>query len=270
MDKKVSGLIALFLLPFVVFSQKGVELGGWLGTSYYFGDLKTELKFDQPRPAGGVNFRYNFNERLAAKASLNYARIHADDANSTNTFERNRNLKFYSDLYDLSIQGEFNFLTYIHGSEDYFFTPYLFAGFSGFAFSPKTELNGTTYDLRSFGTEGQAIGAEYGRFSMTINYGFGVKWDLNVDWSLNAHISAYNSASDYIDDVSNVYPDLDLLRSLRGDTAVSLSDRSIVEGIGESGRQRGNSKNNDMYILFGISIMKYFGQLNCPKIVKDR
>ena len=37
---------------------------------------------------------------------------------------------------------EFNFLPYIHGSRDYFFTPYLFAGFSVFSFNPKAEYTG--------------------------------------------------------------------------------------------------------------------------------
>ena len=257
----------ILLFPLVLSSQKGIELGGWLGTSYYFGDLKTEFKFDEPSLAGGLNFRYNFNERLCAKASLNYARIHADDANSTNTFERNRNLSFRSNIFDFSIQGEFNFLTYIHGSEEYFFTPYLFAGLSAFTFSPKASYENNNFNLRLMGTEGQPLGGEYGRFSFAVNYGFGVKWDLNVDWSLNVHLSIYNSASDYIDDVSDVFPDLDELNQLRGETAVALSNRALVDGIGEAGRQRGNNKNNDMYILFGVSIMKYFGQLNCPKIV---
>lgn len=270
MNKRAAYIFVFILCSFSLFAQKGWELGAWIGTSHYFGDLKTEFKLNDPSLAGGINVRYNFNERISAMSSISYARLFADDAASTNTFERNRNLKFHTSLFSLNNQFEFNFLPYIHGSKEDFFTPYIFAGFSIFTYSPKTELNGTTYELRYFGTEGQPIGEEYGRFSIAASYGIGVKWDLNLDWSLNVHLSVHNSLTDYLDDVSSVYPDLDILGSVRGQTAVSLSDRAIVDGIGGTGRQRGNSKNNDMYILFGVSIMKYFGQLNCPKIVKNR
>ncbi len=264
-----------FILVMIVFwgglsAQKGVELGAWLGMTHYYGDLQTELAISDPGIAGGINFRYNFDERICVKSSLSYGRISASDEDSQNTFERQRNLSFQSDLFDLTAQLEFNFLPYIHGSEDHFFTPYLFAGISGFSFKPKTELDGQLYNLRDFGTEGQPINGEYGLFSLAPTAGMGIKWDLNVDWSLNIELSIHSSQSDYIDDVSGVYPDFNQLGAIRGPLAVSLSDRSIGGGIGEPGRQRGNSRNNDAYIFFGISIMKFFGTLACPEVVKKR
>ena len=75
--------------------------------------------------------------------------------------------------------------------------------------------------------------------------------------------------TDYLDDVSTVFPDMDDLEALRGNEAVLLSDRSWqvpdVEPIGEQGRQRGNSDNNDSYALFGISLVYYFGDIRCPE-----
>jgi hypothetical protein len=73
-----------------------------------------------------------------------------------------------------------------------------------------------------------------------------------------------------LDDVSTTYPDReDLLRD-RGEIAVALSDRSVeIDGfdgstIGEPGTQRGNSNTNDSYIMFGVGILYYFGDLKCP------
>ncbi len=259
-----------FLLTTAVKGQKGVELGLWLGGSQYFGDLQTQLSLSDPGLAGGLNFRYNFDERISLKSSLNYARIAAYDSDSPNTFERQRNLSFTSNVFDATFQAEFNFLPYVHGSKDEWFTPYLLAGFSVFAYSPKGELDGVIYNLRDYGTEGQAIGDEYSRFSRAFVYGFGLKWDVNFDYSINIEVGIRQTQTDYLDDISTLYPDLDVLAGNRGLTAVALSDRSAVSGIGEYGRQRGSSSDKDSYVLFGISFMKYFGSLPCPDLSNRR
>jgi len=89
--------------------QKGYELGGWLGTSFYYGDLNNRLSIHKPGLAGGLNARKNFNTRVSTMLSLSYGRIGGDDAASPNTFEQNRNLSFRSDIFDLSAMLEFNF-----------------------------------------------------------------------------------------------------------------------------------------------------------------
>ena len=266
MNRFFAALFAIVWFTTVLSGQKGVELGGWIGFTHYYGDLQTELAITDIGLAGGLNFRYNFDDRICVKSSLNFGRISANDEDSQNTFERQRNLSFSSNIVDLTTQLEFNFLSYIHGSKDFNFTPYLMAGLSVFSFNPKTELDGQSYVLRNFGTEGQAIGQEYGRFSIAPTVGIGLKWDINIDWSFNVEMSIHSSQTDYIDDVSGQYPDFNQLRTERGDTAVSLSDRSIGGGIGEPGRQRGNSRNNDTYVFIGISVMRFFGTLNCPKV----
>jgi len=268
MNKQVSIIIILFLLSLHASAQKGIELGGWLGVANYFGDLKTSLNFGQSRPAGGLNFRYNFDERISFKSSVNYARIHADDANSDNSYEFNRQLSFYSDIFEWSNQLEFNFFPYIHGSNDENWTPYLFGGISTLTFTPKRDLNGQTYNLRLYGTEGQPIGEEYGKWTIAGLIGFGIKWDINYDWSINVEAGLRVSSSDYIDDVSNVYPDFTQLRQDRGQTAAILSDPT--QNIQNQFRQRGNNKNNDSYVLFGVSVMRYFGRLYCPKISQSK
>jgi hypothetical protein len=260
-------------------AQRGWEAGAWLGAAQYFGDLNTEFKFQDPKLAGGIALRYNFNERVCLKFGANMGSVAADDANSDNTFERARNLHFRSRVGDAAAQLEFNFLPYIHGDSQFGWTPYLFAGYSVSYFNPQAEIDGEWVDLRPLGTEGQFKSEEYFTVSGGLLYGGGFKIDLNYEWSINLEIGARKLFTDYLDDVSTNYADVEDIEELRGPIAARLADRSaelyqedpafftqnnIEYPIGEPGRQRGNSKNNDTYVMFGIGIMYYFGDLRCP------
>ena len=263
-------LIILFGLSYsLTFAQLGWEAGGWIGTSYYFGDLNTSFRLNRPGIAAGLVGRYNFNERLCFKFSANYGNVSAYDSDSNNSFEKARNLSFKSIIVDGTGQFEFNFLPYVHGSRDKFYTPYIFAGLSAFYFNPKAELDGEWIALRPLGTEGQFKGEEYYTIQGAIAYGVGLKLDLSYEWSLNFEISSRRLFTDYLDDVSTVYPDMDDLEALHGPDAVALSDRSIIGEnevrIGQEGRQRGSSNVNDIYVMAGISLVYYFGDIRCPK-----
>ena len=251
-------------------AQKGWEVGAGAGISYYLGDLNTNFNLDKPGIAASLIGRYNFNERLNLKFSVNATRLSADDANSRNAYERARNLSFRSHVLDGAAQLEFNFLPYVHGSDDQFYTPYIFLGFSVFNFNPQASINGQWENLQILGTEGQELRDEYSRISTGFVYGAGWKIDLNHVWSVNFEYSGRQLNTDYFDDVSGQYTSKTSLLSRRGQLAVDLSDRSIPDlntfQIGEPGRQRGNSRNNDSYHFFQISVLYYLGRLECPDI----
>jgi hypothetical protein len=257
-----------FLLTFLYNSvaQKGYEVGGWIGTSTYFGDLNTTLMPKQLGLAGGLIGRINFNERVSVKTTFNAAKIGADDAQSRNSFERNRNLSFKSNIFNITGGLEFNFFEYEHGSYDKWYTPFLFGGLEMLSFNPKALHEGTWVKLRDLGTEGQGFGDEYGSLSAAFVIGGGFKWDINKDWSFNVEFATRKLFTDYIDDVSTTYVDKGALTLRRGPLAAALADRSLIDGIGVAGRQRGNSRDNDTYVTFGIGIVRYFGELACPKI----
>ncbi|MCB0644246.1 MAG: outer membrane beta-barrel protein, partial [Phaeodactylibacter sp.] len=247
-------IFGLFLTPTLT-AQQGWEAGAWGGVSHYFGDLNTSFRLNQLGLAGGAAARYNFNNRISLRFGAAYGHVAGDDALSNNLFERARNLNFESDLGDFTTQLEFNFLPYIHGSKDQFFTPYLLAGFTVFYFNPTTEYQGDIYELRNLGTEGQFKGEEYTSVNAALAYGIGLKIDLSYRWSINLELSGRRLFTDYLDDVSTVYADPDDIEQLRGEVAAALSDRSIEipgvnsQEIGEPGRQRGNSIDNDSYAL---------------------
>jgi len=249
-------------------AQKGHELGGWLGSSLYYGDLNSSLNFTNPGLAGGFLAKYNYNARVSLRAGLSYANVSGDDADSDNNFQRNRNLSFRSSIWDFTAGAEFNFFPLVHSSIDQLYTPYVFGGFNVFRYNPTAELDGVTYSLSGLGTEGQDIGGEYFLISGGLVLGGGFKWAIGNDIYIAVEGSTRLLFTDYLDDVSTTYPNLEKLEVIRGPEARLLSDRTLVEGIAEEGRQRGDSKGNDRYAFIGVSFMKYFGRLECPKISK--
>lgn len=266
---KIKNLIlivfVLISLSSKVNSQSGFELGGWIGISNYSGELSSGYNLANSGVAGGGNLRFLFNDRLSLKTSLNYARVGASDANSSNSFNKKRNLSFKSNIFDLTNQFEFNFIPYVHGSED-FFSPYILTGFSIFYYNPKAEYEGKWYSLRELGTEGQSLGEEYFQFSSALVVGGGFKWDISTVLSMNIEMSYRFLFTDYLDDVSTVYPNIRELESLRGKVAVKLSDKSEYAGFAQQGKQRGDSRDNDKMSFIGVSMMYYFGSLKCPPI----
>ncbi len=254
-------------------AQPGWELGGWGGAAYYFGDLNTEFILKRPGGLGGMTARYNFNERLCSRFSLGFAEVSAYDSDSENPYQQARNLHFRSPITDVTTALEFNFLTFTHGSKAEFFTPYVVGGLSVFYYNPQAQYQGEWVDLRPLGTEGQFKGEEYYSLSPALMYGVGVKFSLSYVWSLQIEVGGRRAFTDYLDDVSTVYPDRTDLEKLRGEVAVALSDPSIdIPGVdeqfGHQGFQRGDSNSKDSYAFISIGLSYYFGHLLCPAIGK--
>jgi opacity protein-like surface antigen len=269
--KKIILFVATFLCTTTwTTAQRGWEIGGWAGVSHYFGDLNTTADLSRPGFAGGGIARFNINERLCLKMSANYGYISANDKNSRNPFELRRNLNFRTNIFEGVGQFEFNFMPYNYFDKAQWFSPYLFGGFGVFNFNPQGKFNNTWYDLRPLGTEGQFPGEEYYTSQMAFVYGGGFKIAVSEVWSINFELSLRKLFTDYLDDVSKTYPNMNDVRKQHGAIAVSLSDPSIVAEnqpkVGQFQRQRGDSRTNDMYTFFGVSLLYYFGDLRCPPV----
>lgn len=263
--KSVKTLFFILLFGFsaIITQAQDWEAGGWFGASSYFGDLNPNYDLSNPEMAGGLILRYNFNKRLALKLGGNYGSIVGNDAFSDDIFQRNRNLSFRSDIIEGNLNFEFNFMTYEHGSKYDGFTPYAAVGVSLFNFNPEAQLNGQWYELQPLGTEGQFRGEEYALTQVALNYEFGLKVDLSFDWSVNIFVSSRRLFTDYLDDVSTIYPDKGDLEEIREPLSILFSDRTL-NNSGEYGRQRGNSQNNDSYAFFGVGLVYNFARINCP------
>src|SRR4051812_3604686 len=156
------------------------DIGVFLGGSYYIGDLNPTRHFFMTQPAGGLFYRYNLNYRVAFRGGFNFGTVQADDSQTTNPDQLERNLNFKSRIVELYTQAEFNFWEYRVGHTDYIFAPYIFAGIAGFQFNPMANYGNQWIDLRPLATEGQKTTQNpnqkpYRLYQISVPFGIGFK-----------------------------------------------------------------------------------------------
>lgn len=251
------------------------ELGGANQVGTFF---VRDMEFKATRPSAQVAIRYKFNKRLAVKGGFYYQLLSGTDKLTTEPFRRNRNLHFRANTYELSGQMEFFFtkeqqghryqIKNAKGMKSYNFQAYGFVGVGGIFFNPQAKYKGAWVNLQPLGTEGQGLPGgpkKYSRFTVVIPYGVGVKDAINKEWSIGLEVGIRKTFSDYIDDVSGVYYDNDVIRAERGDMAADLADPSLLpypESLGgatwgfqqtKAGNDRGHSKHKDAYMFLNIT-----------------
>lgn len=236
-------------------SQKYDEVGLFVGGSYFFGDVHSEIQ-ENTHLSAGLLYRKNFNARWAIRYDLRYAQISGNDANADNAFKLQRNLSFESNVYEFATMVEFNFFDFNPFKPASFFqepdliTPYVAAGLSILTYNPKAELAGNVYELRPLATEGE----NYGRVALAMPLCFGVKMRAADRLILGIGLEFRPTITDYLDDVSKRYP---TDPSQMSKTARDLSNRTLIpqNRDGESwGAQRGNANNNDWFSYAGITL----------------
>jgi hypothetical protein len=235
------------------------EMGIMLGVMNYKGDLQqATFSSDNNLPGFGFLYRRSYSNHWAFKTAISYGHIKADDAQSDDPFNQNRNLNFKSSILEGTGQFEFNFFPYQTANPSTIFTPYMSVGLSVFRFNPKAYYNGGYVELQPLGTEGQGTVANpdkdlYKRTNLAFVFGGGFKWKIGRRWSVVLESIVRKTYTDYLDDVSGVYADPNAIRVEYGKTAYYLSDRSIVKNkAGNIGRQRGDNTNRDWYHFTGI------------------
>lgn len=254
---------AIILLTFVSFTVRAQtwELGASIGGAGYMGDLNptNPAKFSGPSFAGYV--KRNFNGYLSAKLNYTFARIGAADSTSSNEQFRERNLSFTDHIKELSLIGEFNFMNYIPDVTRNRYTPYIFLGVGVVGFNPQAVYNGHVYDLASLRTEGQS--KAYPKMALTIPFGAGFKYNFSGKWTIMADAGYRQPNTDYLDDVSGVYPNASKLPS---DLSRALSDRSGEKTgvyIGTPGSMRGDGRTHDTYFFVQFTLAFTFVTQKC-------
>jgi hypothetical protein len=79
-----------------------------------------------------VFFKYNYNPRVALKATFSYLPIAGDDAKAGSSFRNNRGLRFSNTINEIALGLEFNFYEFDISSEDKSWTPYLLVELAAF------------------------------------------------------------------------------------------------------------------------------------------
>lgn len=281
--RKIVYISIIFLIYFADSARsqprkKSIEIGPFLGCSYYIGDLNPTGHFNQfTKPAVGLVLRHNFSTRLAIRGNALFGSIEGDDSFAFNPAQQQRNLKFKSPVSELSAQLEFNFLDFEMGSDRHIFSPYIFGGFAIFKFNPQARVGNNWVDLQPLGTEGQGLpGAasrrKYQLSQVSLPFGIGVKMSLAKNLGLSIEWGMRKTFTDYLDDVSTTYYDPAVIAAKRGPTAAMLSDPSIGTDPNYSnvGRQRGNPNTKDWYSFAGIVLTVRFKEKakRCPGVYK--
>lgn len=270
----------IICFPITLFAQNSIvqegEFGIGIGAGHYFGDLNTRARLNRPKPAASLFFRKNFGNYIAMRVSGSFAQLgYSDVYNTHNEFMRRRNLSFNTNVWELGLQGDFNFYRFMPGEPEFRFTPYVTFGVSAFSYDPYAYLNGDKYFLRSLeiGTEGQGDTAyrdrkPYSSMALAIPFGVGLKYSINHRINVGFEVVYRFTNTDYLDDVSKTYVDPAVFRPAPdgSNPGLLLSDRSYETGepIGIKGRQRGNSQNKDHFATALFYISFNLQSYKCP------
>ncbi len=270
----VASLSANDLFAKYAVHQEG-EFGIGLGAAHYFGDLNTRARINRAKLAASIFFRKNFSNYIALRVGASFAQLgYSDIYNSHNAYMYSRNLSFNSKVWELSLQGDFNFFRFMPGEPQYNFTPYVTVGVGVFSYDPYAFLKDAKIFLRPLGTEGQGNSLypdrkQYSSMAISIPFGAGFKYSLNERINIGFEILHRFTNTDYLDDVSKTYVD-PVVFPLNPDGSTSnaqlLSDRSyeIGEPIGIPNRQRGNSKQKDQFVTAMFHITFNLQSYKCP------
>jgi hypothetical protein len=228
----LAGLAALYQPVIAQRNEIGVAFGG----AFYMGDLNPKLPMVLINPGGGAFYRLNFNQHWSARANVYYLKVEGNDAYVG--YNPERNLSFFSNIYEFSMQSEVNFLQYQAGNLNTPFTPFLFAGLGGFMFHPKRLMPGgeiidlTNRDQRfAYGLHDKET--DYGLVSYSLLFGVGFKFNITRFVSTGVEWGMRRTGTDYLDDISYGNP-----------PSPTSSPPYFI----------GNPKNNDWYSFFGLTL----------------
>jgi len=257
--------------------QEG-EFGISAGLAHYFGDLNTRASINRPKPAVGIFFRKQFGNYTGLRVAAHYAQIGYSDVYSTNDFQKRRNLSFNSNIWELTVQGDFNFFKFVPGDPYNRFTPYVTLGVGAFSYDPYAYLGGQKVFLRPLGTEGQGYSQypdrkPYGTMALCVPFGVGIKYNLTERINIGLEIVHRFTNTDYLDDVSSTYVDPAIFPKLPdGSASIAslLQDRSYETGepigfVNGTARQRGYPKQKDQYVMAELTFSFNLTSYRCPK-----
>lgn len=254
--------------------QEG-EIGFSIGAAHYFGDLNTKGRLNRPKPTIGAFFRKQFGNYIGLRIGAHFAQLgYSDVYNTQNDYQRRRNLSFNTNIFELALQGDFNFFKFVPGDPEHSFTPYVTIGAGIFSYDPYAYLNGQKYFLRPLGTEGQGLAAypdrkPYNTMAFSFPIGVGVKYAINDRMNIGLEVAHRFTSTDYLDDVSTTYVGSDKFPPLPdGSPSIAqlLQDRSYETGdlIGIEGRQRGLPKQKDQFIFAELTLSFNLTTYRCP------
>lgn len=217
-----------------------------LGVTRYVGDLNERSDFAHLRLGVALNvaaaYRYSPQLTLRAEAQVYYIRGTQQD-----THLAYNNLSFRSVNPDIWAGVQWDF--WRADNRNHVIIPYALAGAGLTYLTPRTTYKGQTVSLAPLHTEGVA----YNRLPLILRYGLGVPIAATERFKFHLEGTYTHVFSDYVDDVSTVYPD----RSTMEPMAATLSDRrpELGQPLNPTGAKRGNSGRRDGYFILSARLI---------------
>ncbi|GAB3998357.1 hypothetical protein GCM10028807_45830 [Spirosoma daeguense] len=157
-----------------------IEIGGGLGGMLYKGDVSPELNPRFIRPAGSLFFRYNFTRSFSMRASGALGSFQAQDRFSSDPVQKLRDYSFRTNLNEVTIDMQYNFLNYKPLPKAKNWTPYVFGGIG----------------LAQFKNDVAKIGG-----MLMFPLGIGVKYEIKRPWSVGLEFGTRFTNNDYLDGI---------------------------------------------------------------------
>ncbi|MEE9406671.1 MAG: DUF6089 family protein [Polaribacter sp.] len=183
----------LLFIVFISFSSvllgQEYEVGFSLGGTNYVGDIGRTNYIYPNKPAAAAFFKYNWNPRIALRATYSYLPIGANDKNADTDFKQKRGLSFSNTINELAVGMEFNFYEYDVSSDDKSWTPYLLLELAAFNYkTPVSETTPGVYEYSNKTSYAIPIGIGYksklyGTLAFAIEAKFRYTFEDDLDYS---------------------------------------------------------------------------------------
>lgn len=222
----------LILVIFSVFlSQRAqsqiYEVGFFLGSSNFIGDVGATNYISPNNPAFGGIFKWNRSPRHSFRASAIFSKLAGDDSRSSDPRRIERNYSFENNIIEFSVGMEFTFFDFDLHSETRKATPYLYTG-----------ITVANHDNFFFDHNGILTSENTSSWAYGIPMVLGFKTTTADNLILGFEIGARYTFSDEID---GSVPDADFREQYRF----------------------GNTNSNDWYVFTGITLTFTFGKRPC-------
>jgi hypothetical protein len=181
MSKTIIFLSFLLFNFAAVFAQR-LEPGVGIGVGNSSNDIATNLRPGNSRLGGEIFLRYNLSPVSAFRLSLAAMQFRGSDLDSKDFYQLNRALSFQTDLTEISLRYEYNFINFRQLKEMRKLSPFLFFGANYAYFASKTNIH-PPFRAKTF----------------ALPLGIGVKYAMAYNWNLTWEIGMRKTFSDLLD-----------------------------------------------------------------------
>lgn len=236
---------------YAIRKNRSLILVAGAGTATYFGELSNPGDYLDAKPNISAGLQYYLTPNVSLRSELTWFTLEGSDAKADDNSRVRRNLSFKSNNVELNVTGMVNL--FANGDRYYrrpYFNVYGFGGVGLLYFNPKAEINNKWHALQPLQTEG----VKYSRIAPVIPVGAGVRFKFGPNVNIIFEAGYRKLFTDYLDDVSTVYP---TQSSLSSDLARSLSVRYNQTPPNIEGLQRGNPDKDDAYMFYTVKLEYY-------------